>query len=165
MNKDYIVLYSTNTKLAHFINEKYYEGKHFVWCGPAFDPTKQASTDIKSHAPPSSSPYEIYQDFKKDIERNDKHSAKIESAKAGLKKGANIMYVKEDIDAKTKATIEEIVENATPKEFEPMLYVIPITESIKKRIISVPIGDKANPLSEEYQIVDLTKKEFDIIQF
>lgn len=165
MNKDYIVLYSTNTYLAYFINENYYGGKHFVWCGPAFDPTKLDKMDLRSRIPPSSSPHKIYQTFKEDIERNDLHSAKIQSAKVGLRKGANIMYDKGVIDANTKVDIEQIIEGASAKEFEPLLYVIPVNEELKKRIITVAVGSKANPLSEEYQIVDLTKKEFDIIQF
>lgn len=83
----------------------------------------------------------------------------------GLRKGASIMYDKGVIDANTKVDIEQIIEGASAKEFEPLLYVIPVNDKLRKRIITVAVGSKANPLSEEYQIVDLTKTEFDIIQF
>ena len=44
-------LYSVNSLLAHYINEEYYNGEHYVWCAPLYD------SDLN---PPSSNPKDIY---------------------------------------------------------------------------------------------------------
>lgn len=164
MNKDYIVLYSTNTYLAYHINEIYYDSKHFVWCSPVFNPNVLSEEDPRRRIPPSSSPYNIYKTLKEDVEKADLHSAKIRDNKEGLMKGAGIMYRNEIIDLKTKATIEKIIKTATINDFIPLLYVIPY-QLVANKINTVEVSDRANPLSEEYQIIDLLKGEFDIIKF
>ncbi len=53
-----LVLYSVNTYLAFMINERYYEGKHYVWCSEVFDARDRDRLGLYGNIPPTSNPYE-----------------------------------------------------------------------------------------------------------
>lgn len=161
--KENLLFYSTNTKIAFFIAEQFYNSKHFVWCAPVYNPQKLDNYDFRSKIPVSSSPFKIYQQLYEDVISNDKHSSKIEQNRTGLKKGAAIMRQKGIIDDNDFARILSIIDNAEISEFTPLLYLIP-KSLVEKKIKTVDIDSVANPLSCEYQIHDLTRKEFEIIE-
>ena len=164
MKFDNLLFYSTNTYLAFLISETYYQGEHFVWCGPIFNPLTLGAYDLRRKTPPSSSPLKIYTTFKEDIEGNDLDSKKIKSAKNGLKNGAGIQHANKVIDDIELASILYTIDHASITEFRPLIYAIP-KHLVESRVKIVPVDAKANPLSVEYQILDLKKNEFEILEF
>jgi hypothetical protein len=158
-----LLYYSANTRLAYFITEQFYQSTHFVWCAPVFNPMKLDNYDVRSKIPVSSSPFKIYRNLLEDVQTNDKHSTKIEQNRIGLKKGAAIMREKGIIDDNDFARILTIIDKADISEFTPLLYLIP-AHLISKRIVQVDVESSANPLSSEYQIFDLKKSEFEIVE-
>lgn len=155
--------YSTNTYLSYFIAKTFYNGTFYVWCAPIFDPMSLDHLNPLRKIPPSSSPFKIYQDLKQDIVSGDLHSAKIEANKNGLKRAAIIARTNGIIDNDELSKINYIIDNASLTDFKPMLYLIPVSLVIS-RVEVVPVSERANPLSEEYRIVDLKESEFEIIQ-
>lgn len=81
------VFYSTNTWLAYAISERYYQNIHYVWYSPCFDPRSRFSYNIMN--PPSSSPCEIFKNLTEDVNRRDRHSAKIDANRIGIMNGAD----------------------------------------------------------------------------
>jgi hypothetical protein len=162
--KGNLIFYSTNTRIAYFITEQFYNSEHFVWCAPVYNPEKLEDYDFRKKIPVSSSPFKIYKNLIDDVKSNDKHSVKIEQNRAGLKKGAAIMLDKGIIDENDFARILAIVDSAETNEFSPLLYLIPAGE-VKDKIKTVKVEDAANPLSTEFQIFDLKRDEFEIIEF
>jgi hypothetical protein len=162
MRFDNLLFYSTNTFLAHYINEKYYNGVHFVWCSPVFDPTAFERIDVRSKIGITSSPADIYKRLKEDISRDQKHSLHIREARTNLKRAVLIKQKELKFTKTTQRIIIEEIDDAPYDHFKPLIYLIPSKE-VKKRIIEVPIMDKATTLGKEYQIHDLRKKEFEII--
>ncbi|MBK8520736.1 MAG: hypothetical protein IPL54_07615 [Chitinophagaceae bacterium] len=148
--------------MAHHINESYY-GKHFVWCSPVFNTEKLDSLSMFKKIPPSSNPYTIYQRLKQDCSNGDLHSSLITQNKSGLKRGAIEMLSNAVIDNLDFARINKIIDSATIEQFYPLLYLIPKT-AVEKRVKLVDVNSMANPLSVEYQIEDLIKSEFEIIE-
>ena len=84
--KDNLIYYSTNTRLAYILCERFYFSRHFVWCAPVFDPEKLNDYDFRKRIPVSSSPYKIYKGLLEDVKSQDMHSSKIDQNKNGLKK-------------------------------------------------------------------------------
>lgn len=161
--KDNLLYYSTNTKLAFILGERFYCSNHFVWCSPVFDPDKLDDYDFRKRIPVSSSPYKIYKSLKEDVLSIDMHSPKIEQNRSGLKKGAAIMLSKGVIDTDDFARIIKIIDKATIQDFTPIVYLIP-KELVKNKIKIVEIESAANPLSTEFQIEGLSNAEFELIE-
>jgi hypothetical protein len=158
-----IIFYSANSQLAYHINENFY-GKHFVWCGPVFDSSKVDHSHIYSKIPPSSNPYFIYSRLKEDVVRSDLHSPLILNNKAGLKRGALKMLEEGTIDKTDFTEINYIIDKSQLDVFRPFMYLIPF-EIVKGKIIEVDVMSTANPLSKEYQVVNLLREEFSLIEF
>lgn len=79
------VLYSAMTMVAYNINKTFYRDLHYMWCTPYF------GSDYESPhftVPPSSSPLEIYNTLKKEIDGADLHQTKIKLNRQGIRKGA-----------------------------------------------------------------------------
>jgi hypothetical protein len=94
----------------------------------------------------------------------DLHSAKIEQNKLGILRGADINLRLNVIDKNQHQDINSTVALAPILDFRPLLLVIPF-KSVAKRLKQVAIKNRANPLSEEYIIEDLSRKTFDVIEF
>lgn len=154
------VLYSTMTAVAYNVNIKYYGGQHYLWCTPYFG---SDFTSPHFSVPPSSSPLEIYNIFKKEIDGADLHNFKIKLNRMGIRKGAASMLKAGRI---TDEQYNEIivVSKLTPmQQFRPLLCVISRLEAVpyyKK----VAVQAKANPLSHEYIVADLPQSAFDVIR-
>lgn len=154
------ILYSTMTYVAYNINKRYYEGKHYLWCTPYF------GVNIESPyftVPPSSSPLEIYNNLKKDVDTSDIHSSKIQLNRIGIRQGASINLRLGVINQEQHDDIVEISKLSDINLFRPLLCVIPKVEAIKY-YKKVAIKDRANPLSHEYILSDLPESAFDIIR-
>lgn len=157
-----VLLYSTNTWLAYGISEQYYNGAHYVWCTPYFDPRLLES--LEPGVPPTSSPYEVYRSLYDEVQRGDRHSAKIKENKAGILRGASFKRQTGVITEQQERDIASIVELAESRDFKPLIYVIPYT-LVAELLREVPIGEKAHPLSREYLIDALPRKYFDVLEF
>ena len=156
------ILYSTNPFLKLFINEKFLGDIHYVWCSEAFDSTKLATYSTLAHMPPSSDPCAIYRQLKDDVQRQDKHSAKIQATKASLQ---SLAIRWRDDGTITDDQMEEIaymVTNASFDYWRPLVYIIP-RDAINARLQVVPPAKRAS-LRVEYIIPDLRRNEFDIIE-
>lgn len=154
-----IVYFSAVSTLAYKINEQFYDGKHFVYCTQYFDnPPDQIFT-----TPPSSSPILIYERFEKESQSSDRFAFQIESNKIGLRRGAEKREADKIISPKTKKIVLNVIEAAQHKEFEPLLYIIPV-EKVKNKLIEVDYNERADPFFDEYTI-DLEKGEFTHIKF
>lgn len=154
------ILYSTMSTLAYNINKKYYGDKHYLWCTPYF------GSDFQSPhftVPPSSSPLEIYNTLKNEVDGADLHNTKIKLNRRGIRKGADIMLKLKKISVETHAEIIIISKRAKDQQFKPLLCVISRIEAVAF-YQKVNVKDKANPLSHEYIVSDLPHTAFDIIR-
>lgn len=119
--------------------------------------------DIRKRIPPSSSPHKIYSAYLDDINGGDLHSDKIKNNINGLKRGAIAKLAEGAIDDDEFAKINYLIDHARIEDFRPLLYVIP-RNVVETKIQKVKVDQQANPLSEEYLIVDLKTHECDIIE-
>jgi hypothetical protein len=157
------LLYSTNVFLKFQIQEQYCGGIHYVWCSENCDSKTLSAYSPGALVAPSSNPADIYRELKRDVDGKDKHSAKINRQKATLAS----LAVTWEADGKISTTQkEEIIYLANTADFSlwrPLLYVIPRTADIERRLKLVPI-DKRAGVGMEYIIEDLKRDEFDIIE-
>ena len=154
------VLYSTMTELAFNINKNYYNDAHYLWCTPYFG---SDFTSPHFTVPPSSSPLEIYNTLKKEVEGMDHHDTKIKLNRRGIRRGASVMHQLGRITQDQHDEIVKISKSAKDNFFKPLLCVIPRMEAVpyyKK----IDVKDKANPMSHEYIVSDLPQSAFDVIR-
>lgn len=157
-----IVLYSTITKLALNIARIYYGDIHYVWCAPVFDASQ--TSGVEFILPPTSSPFEIYQELKRHVLRGDGHSDKIKENRAGILRGATEKLKAGKITAQQQQDIATTVEIAQSTLYEPLILVIPYTVAVRRLVTPVPVGRRANPLSAELIIPELPRRLFDVIR-
>ena len=93
----------------------------------------------------------------------DKHNEKIERNRNGLRNGAAAKERMGIINAEQKQKIMGLIDNAPLKLFEPVLYVMPFA-LVSKMAKTVPAGDRANPLHDEYIIGNLPRDRFGIVR-
>jgi hypothetical protein len=158
--KEPLVLYSTNTWLAYAIAERYYGGVHFAWCSPVYDGTTAVSS---VNIPPSSSPAELYRHLLEEARRGERHSAKLEKHREGLKTGIRARWTDGTIDERQAAEIERTIDTAGGADFRPVLYVIPF-ERVRGTVFEVPVEQRAHPLSVEYRVENLARECFDMLE-
>lgn len=158
---DPIVLYSTVTKLAFNIARRYYHDIHYVWCAPIFDASKESDVDFI--VPPTSSPYEIYRDFQKHVNRAEGHSHMIEENKAGILRGATAKRRAGIITPEQEQDIIATAEDAQHIWYEPLILVVPFAK-VKKLISIPPVTMRASALSAEVIIPELPRRLFDVIR-
>lgn len=159
---DPLVLYSVNTLLAYRINERFYGQVHHVWCSPFFSASSVSPLDAEM--PPSSTPCDLWKRFLDDIGRQDWHSASISRNKSGLQRGMELRRSEGFITARQQSEIEEIVKNATFRDFRPLLYVIPF-HGVRSLVQTAPLQERAHPFSPEYTINRLTRSLFDVLEW
>lgn len=154
------VLYSAMTMVAYNINKTFYRDLHYMWCTPYF------GSDYESPhftVPPSSSPLEIYNTLKKEIDGADLHQTKIKLNRQGIRKGATTIKARGWINDDQYSQIIEISKRAQPHQFKPLLCVISRLEAVPY-YQKVDIKKKANPMSHEYIVADLPQAAFDVIR-
>jgi len=154
------ILYSTMTFLAYNVNMKYYGGLHYMWCTPYFGSNYQSPHFT---VPPSSSPLEIYETLKKEIDGADLHGMKIRLNRIGIRRGADKMESRGIISSEQKREIHAISKGAQPQQFRPLLCIISRIEAVPY-YQKINIKDRANPLSHEYIVADLPQTAFDVIR-
>lgn len=159
-----IVYFSVNTNLANHISARFYNGIHYVWCSPVFDPKALSKTSTRHQIPASSSPKSIYEEFKRSSEDDDNHADCIVRNKAGIKSGALKKRAAGEITDEEHDRIIRMIDKAANNKFAPLLYIIPC-HLVTGKVEPVPVEELANPLSEEYRIENLKESEFEIIQY
>lgn len=165
--KEPVVLYSIQSYLAYYINTRYYGDKHYVWCAPFFDSSKESGLTPK--LPYTSNPIDVYKSFYNDISIHDRHYKRkeIQRNTVGLLNGAKIMrnkgVITEDIYQKIVKTIDSCSEDEKINEyFRPLIYVIPY-EINKNKVREVDVDEGAGALSPEYIIEGLLTDDFSVI--
>jgi hypothetical protein len=156
-----MLLYSTNTWLAHYISTRYYGGAHWVYCTPAF-----SMIPARAHGPiqpPSAAPKSIYWGFANDVLAKDVHSPKIAQNRTGLKKGALAKEAAGMISKQDAADIIALVDKADVGYFSPLLYVIP-RSGVAARLVRVPPLNAASLVSDEYVLEELVASEFEALE-
>jgi hypothetical protein len=155
-----LLLYSTNTWLAYIIAQTYYDNVHYAWCSPYFDCSSIPLSD--QTIPASSTPGEIFRGLYQDVITRDGHSEKIKRNRAGIRRGAIVMFENKLISERQKFEIFAVVKKATYLDFRPIIYVIPYS-LVAHLIVEVPVMERAHPLSQERRIERLPRNCFDII--
>jgi hypothetical protein len=155
-------LYSTNTWLSYVIGEEYYGGKHFVWCSPYFDSRLAIEHDFL--LPPTSCPKEIYLSLSEEVVRRDHHSAKIETTKRGIIRGAETKRDRGDISDEQFKEINDIIQLAQIQDFKPLLYVI-LYDAVVPLLRRVAVSERAHPVSPEFIVESLPRDVFDVLDF
>ncbi len=154
------VLYSTMTMLAYNINQQFYGNLHYMWCTPYFGSDYNAPTFT---VPPSSSPLEIYNTLKREVEAGDLHGTLISVKRLGVRRGADTMERRGKITADIAQEIRAICKLAPREQFRPLLCIIPRLEALPYSQ-TVAVKAKAHPLSQEYVVADLPHAAFDVIR-
>ncbi len=153
-----LVLYSTITRLADSLGQKYYNGQHYVWCAPHDQADRNALRN-----PPSSDPLSIYWRFYRDISDGDGHSPYIEANRSGLLVGASVKEKRGVIDRPTRERIATMVTQAPLQDFFPLFLVIPYA-SVSSFVRAADIAIVARATSDEYIIEQLPRAYFDVLE-
>ena len=158
-----LLLYSTNVFLKHVIQRKYRNDVHYVWCSEIFDAKTAPAYSLEALLPASSNPADIYRQLSRDVQSRDGHSAKIQEQKASFKALAIQWYDTGEIAAEARDEIIFLADKSSFEYWRPLLYIIPRT-NVNDRLLTVPPERRAG-IGSEYIITDLSRTEFDIVEF
>ncbi|HEY0837582.1 MAG TPA: hypothetical protein VGE72_26950 [Azospirillum sp.] len=153
-----LTLFSTCATLAYGIAQTYYDGLHYAWCAPA-----RGQDGFFVPQPPSSDPIDIYWTLYNDIDRNDRHSAKIEGLRQGIIRGADSHLRRGTITAAQREEIALIATQATLADFKPLMMVMPHA-LVEPYLRPAPIESRASVLSIEYIAENLPRSHFELLK-
>lgn len=156
------VLYSCNHAIKFFINERYREGIHYVWCSEFFD--SRWILTLMGRIPKSSNPAQIYMDMEEAVDPFDYHDYKIADQRSKLLIQAQRWLDDGEITDQNFKEIAVLAKRSDWDLWRPLLYVIPRTELINQRLEHVPPEERAN-IGMEYRIKELHHNEFDVVAF
>ena len=159
-----LLLYSVNAFLAWAINERYYDGRHYIWCGEAFDARALGPYSQYSSTPPSSTPRDIYADLLKAVHGGDRGSQKVAAVKLGIINGARAKLSRGEISQEVFDEINLVVDQSELMDCRPLLYVIP-RDKVQDKLKDVEVSQRAHPLSVEYIAENVHSSEFDVLEF
>jgi hypothetical protein len=148
------LLYSTQTRLANRISQRYFNSVFHVHCCETFSPANN---------PRSSNPASLYQDFRRIVEDDDRGDPKMADIKRKLKEVALTKFAAGELTSTEYDSLTWEVNRAETRDFIPMLYLIVRSELKKKQLAPVPINARANPNSEEFIIASLKESQFEVI--
>jgi len=154
-----LVLYSTVSRLAYSINQRFYKGTHFVWCAPA-----DAPDPFVAQNPPSSDPIDLYHRFERESRKSDGHSDLIAGNRNGIIRGASSREAQGIISKAERARIEQIALDAHFGDFSPLLLVIPY-QQVAGIVKEVDGTAMAGATSQEFIIEDLPRVLFDVLKW
>jgi hypothetical protein len=155
-----LLLYSASTWLAYSIAERFYGGIHYAWCSPFFDGSTAA---LHVNVPPSSSPAEIYWSLWQETRRGERHSEAMRTNRRGILAGARAKAAAGVVTPAQVLEIRKIVNAAHPREFRPLLFVIPFA-GVEDLVSEVPVSKRAHPLSIELRVAALPRDRFDVLE-
>ena len=157
---DPLVLYSTNTRLAYIINERFYGQTHYVWCNCYF--SSEAAPRLEVDMPPSSTPLDIYRGYQHDLERKDRHSDNFRRNVSGVLRGMAAKRQAGVIGEEQCLELEAMVAQAHPEDFQPLLYVIPF-QHVRELASPVAPSQRAALFAREFLIERLPRSLFDVL--
>ncbi len=146
--------YSAQTHLAYFICKEYFGGKFYVHCAEEFAPQTN---------PGSSSPASLYEHFKDIAEKDDHGDPQVWRIKQRLKTVALEKRDAKELTASEFRALTWDIENAAPRQFAPILYLIPKSVIKSRQLERLPQEFCANPHSIEYTIKDLIETQFEAL--
>lgn len=159
------ILYSANPWYATEVAEKYRSGLHFAWLSEYFDSEKDAPAGSAGRLiAPSSNPRKIYEDLWHEYDAQEEHSRIIKAHKKTFRRLAKAWLGSGEISQDQHDEIYASVNSRSWKIWKPVLYVIPRRSIDESRIIPIGRRDRAG-YGPEYQIHDLKRDEFDIVDF
>ena len=138
-----LLLYSVNAFLAWAINERYYDGRHYIWCGETFDASALGTYSPYSSTPPSSTPRDIYADLLKAVRGGDRGSQKVAAVRLGIINGARAKLSRGEISQEVFDEINLVVEQSELVDCRPLLYVIP-RDKVEDKLKDVEVGQRAH---------------------
>lgn len=156
------LLFSTNCYLKYFIQVSFRRSIHYVWCSEAFDARKKDHYMPVASTAASSNPADIYRELKRAVESGDKHCSKIKEQKASFLRLAVEWEQQNEITRDEREEIAYIVENATHKEWRPILYVIP--RILVKDRLQIVAPSKRASIGREFIVPDLKTSEFELVE-
>src|ERR1022692_859992 len=124
-----LILYSTNTWLAFNIAERYYRGRHYIWCTPFFN--GRSDKGEAGFVPPPSCPWEFYRSLYGEWRAGDRHSMKIAQNRDGILRGVQANRSSGVTSERREREIASIVERADIRDFEPLVYVVPLRKGAR----------------------------------
>lgn len=157
-----LLLWSTNSWLKHYIQMRFRNDTHYVWCSPIFEGQSAARYAVGAGQPPTSDPATIYRQLHIAVSRQDGHDPKIASQRTTIKALAAEWFAVGELTEDERDEILAIVDRSTVRDWRPVLFVIPF-DSVGIRVKSVPREKRAS-LEPEYIIPDLSKEEFELIE-
>ncbi|HTW90806.1 MAG TPA: hypothetical protein VMH22_03780 [bacterium] len=152
-------LYSANSYLAYKLNTDFYYGFHYVWCSPFYD--LESIPPVDQVNPPSSLPCEIAWGLYQGASRGDENNPTIAQNKLGLYKGIDAQIAKQTISVDTGKYLRELVKDAKPELFTPMIYMMNYDEV--KSLVD-PSVKPQKPFSSEILIPALPRDKFEIMK-
>jgi hypothetical protein len=157
-----LVLYSTNVFLKFHIQRRYRKDIHYVWCSAEWDSQSLDRYAPNALVPPSSNPVDIYRMLRRDVDRKDRHSAKITEQKASFALLAKSWLDAQELSQSDFDDLLFMIQNSEMEHWRPLIYVIP-RATVADRLVTVPLARRAG-LGDEYIIKDLKRDEFEIME-
>ena len=143
------LLYSTNTWVKYWVQQRFRDDIHYVWCSANFDSTALGKNSPGAWTPPTSNPADIYKDLAEACRRNDGHNKKIAEQRASLTRLAVSWELAGEISREDKEEIIYMVKNAGFDQWKPLVYVF-VRAMVKSRLERVPPEKRANPAEDEF---------------
>ena len=157
-----IVLFSCNHQVKYDIQQQYADERHYVWCSPFYDKTMESG--ISSRVGASSDPHQIMRHMMTAIFPDpDDHLGVIADRRETLRDLAADWWADGRIDELEAEEIYRVTEGLNVEAWRPLLYVIPVTDSIRARLVTVPPAERSS-FGGEYKIEDLHRSEFSVIR-
>ena len=155
-----LLLYSTNSWLAHSFAERYYDSVHYAWCRSHFSAHDARLSVAMS---PTATPKDMYGRLCTDVARCDHHSPWIERNRIGILRDASCKLQAGIITRDQEGQIVSILEAREVLDFRPLLFIIPYVKAVGLAV-EVPPGKQAHSLSREFQVEALPMDCFDGIE-
>jgi hypothetical protein len=155
-------LYSTNCWLSLYIQKTYRKGIFYVWCSEYFNPALEDPHSPAALIPVSSSPAAIFRSLMKACHPFDAGDLKIINLKARFTSLATEWRRLGDINDAQEADIIDLLNSREGNLWRPVLFVIPKTPEIDRRLEYVPPALRAGH-GPEFRIADLRFEEFDLL--
>lgn len=157
------ILYSASPWYSSEVAVKYRGGKFFAWVCEFFDSERDApACSAGSLIAPSSNPRKIYEDLLHEYKAQEEHSRIIRDHKKTFRLLAKKWLASGEIG---QDQFDEIIASVNARSWriwKPMLYIIPKNGLDPNRVVEIQRRDRAG-YGPEYQICDLERHEFDIV--
>jgi hypothetical protein len=98
-----------------------------------------------------------------EVRRGERHSELMKRNRAGILSGANAKLKAGVITKTRRDEIKKIVETSHPREFRPVLLVMPF-DRVRSMVVEASVQQRAHPMSVEYRVEQLPRDHFDMLE-